>query len=152
MNLIVAGPRDWTDRATVFDELDKWPGVDVVSAGGAPGLDGWAVAWARDRGIKCRIFHADWDRYGRSAGVRRSAEMLDLADPDAMLIAFVPSGKPMTTGTAHTVRLAHARGLSTVVVSPDGRVPWVSPLPDACGAVWSDARVELVDVFGGPSL
>lgn len=139
MLIVICGPRDWDDVNyiwTMLDDLNVRGDVDSLFVGDALGVDGIAARWAKERGISCKTFWADWST-GRSAGVARSARMLDSVGSNAVVIALVPSGRPMTTGTGHTVRMAIERGMSVRVESPDGRA-WRSD--------WSSSHL-LVDQF-----
>ena len=60
-------------------------GTEEILTGGAVGVDADARAWAQAAGIPCREFLPDYDRYGRSAPIRRNAEMLAQAD---LVLAF----------------------------------------------------------------
>ena len=67
--------------------------------GAALGADSLAGEWARARGIKETPVPADWNRYGRAAGMWRNMQMLDMK-PD-VVIAF-PGGK----GTQNMIDIA----------------------------------------------
>lgn len=108
---IVCGGRDFTDRDAVFRALDAQRealGITAIAHGAARGVDTLAMEWAHARGVACTAFPADWERYGRAAGVRRNAAMLEKARPD-LVIAF-PGGR----GTADMVSRAHAAGVRVV--------------------------------------
>jgi protoporphyrinogen oxidase len=84
------------------------PAGAVVVTGGARGLDAVAELQAARAGLEVEVFEADWDRYGRSAGLRRNEAMLRL--PDVLgVFAFRRRGK--SKGTDHTVRLAKTMGV-----------------------------------------
>lgn len=99
--VLVAGSRDWDDRATVRRELtdlayDIDPeGLTVVHGACPEGADLWANEWAIDnRQFAVNEPHpADWDTYGMSAGFRRNAEMV-ATRPDLVLIFLRPCRKP----------------------------------------------------------
>lgn len=60
-------------------------GVEEILTGGADGVDAGARAWAEEAGIPHREFLPDYERFGRSAPIRRNAEMLAQAD---LVLAF----------------------------------------------------------------
>jgi hypothetical protein len=110
--VLVCGGRDFDDRAALdaaLDRLHAQQRFTLVIAGGAPGADTMAEEWARDRGIRTRIFRARWSIYGRAAGPIRNARMLRKGRPD-LVVAF-PGGK----GTAGMVALAREAGVEVVV-------------------------------------
>lgn len=83
MKLIIAGGRDYVftevDKCKL-DELNRSYGITEVVSGGARGADACGEEWARDRGIKVKVFNADWVRYGMPAGPIRNREMAQYAD------------------------------------------------------------------------
>lgn len=101
MRVLVCGGRDYTDKEYVYSILDECyiqnTNLEVIS-GMARGADRFAYEWARDRGVKCYEFPADWDRYKKAAGPIRNQQMIDEGFPDAA-IAFRGS-----SGTADMVR------------------------------------------------
>lgn len=107
MKVIVCGGRDYTDEEMLRLELsmfDERTPITVLIHGGAKGADTMAGKWATDQGIPVRVYKADWESFGKSAGVRRNQLMLDKEEPN-MVIAF-PGGR----GTAHMVMIATEGG------------------------------------------
>jgi hypothetical protein len=110
--VLVCGGRDFDDRAALdaaLDRLHARRSVTLLIAGGAPGADTMAEQWARDRGIRTRIYMAQWNIYGRAAGPIRNARMLRKGRPD-LVVAF-PGG----SGTAGMVALAREAGVEVVM-------------------------------------
>jgi glycerophosphoryl diester phosphodiesterase len=114
MKVIIAGGRTFTDYGLLCQSADralsKQTEVEIVS-GTAKGADLLGERYAADRGYPVKKFPADWDRYGKSAGYRRNAEMAEYADA---LIAFWDG---TSRGTKHMIDLAHERGLKVRVIS-----------------------------------
>ena len=48
--------------------------IEIVQ-GGANGADKFAEIYANNHGYECKLFKADWDNYGRSAGYIRNSAM-----------------------------------------------------------------------------
>jgi len=101
---LVCGGRDFTDAVWLCRVLDQLRPAKVI-AGGAPGADALAVAWAMDRGVDFREYVADWETHGRAAGPIRNQLMLEDGRPD-LVVAF-PGGR----GTADMVRKARTAGV-----------------------------------------
>lgn len=107
--LIVAGGRDFRDRerlaATVVDVAESLPEGTQTSlvSGMARGADLLAYQFAVEANVKVYEFPADWNRYGKSAGYRRNAEMADFADG---LLAFWDG---QSRGTGHMINLMKTR-------------------------------------------
>lgn len=79
MKLIVAGSRGFSDYDLLCDRLDYYlrdvsEPVEIVS-GTAAGADRLGERYARERGYGLKLFPADWERYGKSAGYMRNIEM-----------------------------------------------------------------------------
>ena len=73
--------------------------------GGARGVDAIAREWAITKsGVEMYVCKAEWDKYGKTAGPRRNARMMEW-NPD-LVIAFA-GGR----GTADMVRRAKAAGV-----------------------------------------
>lgn len=86
VKVIVAGCRDWQDYEFVDGVLSGCPWViaEIVS-GGARGADALGERWARDNGVPLTVFPAEWNIYGKQAGLVRNEQMAQYADA---LIAF----------------------------------------------------------------
>lgn len=110
MKLLVCGGRTYNDKDRLFKELDSYEGVHEICHGGASGADVLAGAWAISRGIPCRVYPADWKRYGKRAGPLRNEEMLTDFRPDCV-VAF-PGGR----GTLNMIALAHKAGVRVDIV------------------------------------
>lgn len=125
VKLIIAGSRSLVvsdhDIAGAMDRLldayDLIPS-EIVS-GNACGVDRCGEAYARSVGMSVKVFPvtpAEWQRYGKSAGHRRNAEMARYADA---LLAFWDGKSP---GTSDMIR--QMRGLkkpALVVTAKNGR-------------------------------
>ena len=82
--------------------------IEIVS-GTANGADKLGEKYANDNGYPIKQFSANWDKYGKSAGYKRNAQMADYADT---LIAFW-DGK--SRGTKHMIDLAKRGNLKVKV-------------------------------------
>jgi predicted Rossmann-fold nucleotide-binding protein len=113
MKVIVCGSRDFRSPAQVWRELDRLHAEHKFTAlmqGGATGVDGFAREWAaRKPEVHRYVCHAEWDKFGKAAGPKRNARMLEWK-PD-LVIAF-PGGK----GTTNMVEQAEAAGVRVLRV------------------------------------
>lgn len=101
MKVIVAGSRDIGERyyPWIKEHLDASPyPITTLISGGARGVDSLGERWAREAGVECEVYPANWNLYGRSAGYRRNVEMAQTADA---LIAFWTGKSP---GTEHMIK------------------------------------------------
>ena len=110
MNIAVIGSRGFQNEALLHRVLSNaFSEDDVLVSGGARGADRLAENWARRHGTKCRIFKADWNRYGRSAGYRRNYTLIAQAEK---VIAFWDG---QSRGTAHSLELARKKGIAVAI-------------------------------------
>lgn len=117
MRTIIAGSRDLNSLQLVAKAVEDCGWVpSVVLSGGARGIDRQGEAWASRRGVPIERYNADWKLHGRSAGVRRNAEMARNAD--ALIAVWDGSSR----GTKHMIDTATERGLRVHVLdTTEGR-------------------------------
>lgn len=104
----VTARREQSLLFSTLDRLNREHGFTMLAHGGASGADRLAAKWAMLSGVPQKSYVADWKRYGRSAGPRRNAGMLDAVKP-GLVIAF-PGG----AGTKNCVELALTRDVRVV--------------------------------------
>jgi len=88
MKIVVGGSREFTDKTRVFEVMEDvlfqverlgLRSVTILS-GEARGSDRLGEKYAEHRELRLERFPADWDRYGKSAGVIRNKQMATKAD------------------------------------------------------------------------
>lgn len=102
MRVLVCGGRDYKDYQKVEETLDtikKDNNILEIIHGDATGADSCAKMWAIANKQPQHSYPAEWEVYGKPAGMIRNRAMLSL-NPD-LVIAF-PGGK----GTANMVKIA----------------------------------------------
>jgi hypothetical protein len=120
--IVVAGSRSYSN----YDEFDftmsrllqkKKKANCVLISGKAPrGADEMIIRWAQDHGWKYAEFPADWDRFNKSAGFIRNAEMKKVA---TLVVVFWDL---LSNGTMNMYEISSKdRSIYTslVVVQPD---------------------------------
>ena len=113
MKVLCCGSRNFLDLKTIvdaFEDLLKEGPIESIIQGGAMGADYFSSLEAARRGIKVFEYPAEWDKYGRSAGYVRNAEMLK-ENPDVVL-AFT-AGK--TPGTTNMIEIAQKKGIRVIL-------------------------------------
>lgn len=88
MKVIIAGGRDFDNYTIMYnaiEELQKEIEITRVVCGGARGADLMGAQIATTLNIPVDYFFADWDTYGKAAGIIRNHQMGDYAD---YLLAF----------------------------------------------------------------
>lgn len=103
MKIIVAGSRG-ISKWPVYNFLDEtsipWllKATEIVS-GLAEGPDTWGKIWAEDCEMPVKEFPAEWEKYGKQAGIFRNIAMGNYADG---LIAFWDG---RSRGTRHMIEV-----------------------------------------------
>ena len=109
LRVLVCGGRDFADQR-LFDErmaqVDALCWIATVVQGDARGADRMAKLWAIKMRRGLLSYPADWDQFGKRAGVIRNTRMLVDSEPD-LVLAF-PGGR----GTAHMVQIAREAGVT----------------------------------------
>lgn len=104
---LVCGGRDFNDK-----EMFESAMHDLVTARGCPnrivhgaarGADLMADEWAKKLALDIIAVPADWETYGKAAGLIRNEQMLERCRPQ-LVVAF-PGGK----GTANMIERARRR-------------------------------------------
>jgi hypothetical protein len=112
MKVIIAGSRTYKNYNELKQICDFYlrnqKSVEIVS-GGAKGADLLGERYAKERGLKIKVFTPDWERFGKKAGIIRNEEMAKYADG---LIAFWDG---QSRGTKHMIEYAKLRGLKVRV-------------------------------------
>jgi hypothetical protein len=118
LKTIIAGSRNAPNQVSEAVKKSGFQVTEVVSDR-CRGPDIHGEEWAGDNQIPVKYFPADWDRYGRSAGYRRNAEMADYAE------ALIALWDGTSRGTKNMIDLAQKRGLKVYVhlsKTPEKRV------------------------------
>ena len=102
MKLTVTGSRNWKDKQTIYNELDKI-NPDMIIEGGSYGADAIAKQWAIDNN-KSRLTVRPVDSTRKQDYILRNHKMVEIADK---VIAFW-DGK--SKGTKHTIDKARKDG------------------------------------------
>jgi hypothetical protein len=128
VRIIIAGSRTFNDYEFLKVKCNEiinsyflggWvsPNLENVTiiSGGANGADKLGERFAKENNIECKLFPANWDAYGKSAGYKRNLEMAYYAkEMYGVLIAFW-DGK--SRGTNHMIDIAKQLGLNVYIFS-----------------------------------
>jgi hypothetical protein len=119
MKLIIAGGRDFSDKALMRESMELLWGsvydpITEVVCGMARGADLFGRCWAIENGIDVKEFPADWDRWGRRAGFVRNGEMADYAQ------SAVVFWDGQSKGSRHMINLMEAMGKNVTIINYGG--------------------------------
>lgn len=92
--------------------IDCYPGA-VWLHGGAIGFDSQVELFARENGVQTQVIRPDYDRFGKSAPLRRNDQMIELCD---LVIALYDGRK--SGGTYYTIKKARETGKRVIVIQP----------------------------------
>lgn len=113
IKVLVCGGRDYTECWSLrhaLELLNERCGGIHIAHGGARGADEAAGEIAAHYGWPCTVFKADWNTYGKSAGMIRNKNMLMSFVPD--LVLAVKGG----AGTENMKKIAKEKGFVVLEV------------------------------------
>lgn len=122
IKVIIAGSRNFYNYNIVEDTVVSYfmsrgilkENIEIIS-GGARGADSLGEQLADSYGLKLTVFPAQWDTYGKAAGMIRNKEMADYATKDsdkAILFAFWDG---QSRGTKGMIDIAKRCGMEVIV-------------------------------------
>jgi hypothetical protein len=111
--IAIVGSRDFPVLDAVRAFVNRLPSSAIVVSGGARGVDQVAETAARERGLQVDVYPADWDTYGKSAGMRRNHDIVKAAD---VVVAFYDGH---SRGTKNSIELAAQYDKPCKVYLPD---------------------------------
>jgi hypothetical protein len=109
MKIAVVGSRGFNDYDYMISILNNIEDITLIVSGGAPGADRLAELYADQNSINTLILKADWDKYGKSAGMIRNKDIVDNAE---YIIAFWDG---VSKGTKNSIDRAKKAGKQVVV-------------------------------------
>lgn len=90
--------------------------IEIIS-GGAKGADTLAIKFAKEYNLNYKVMNADWNKYGKRAGIIRNNDMLTYAinNPNdiAILISF---WNGTSKGTKHMIDISNDKGIIVKVI------------------------------------
>ena len=117
--VIIAGGRDFDNYDLLKRKMDHLLSETVeqiqVVCGQARGADSLGQLYAKERGYEVRYYPANWDYYGKKAGMLRNEQMAQNADA---LVAFW-DGK--SRGTKNMIENAEKYNLKIRVIKYERR-------------------------------
>lgn len=124
--LIVCGGRDWDNYDKSFIEIEKIIGKwklqrnnTIIMTGGARGADTIGLEWASQNEWNAMRVPAKWNDMGRSAGMTRNLEMLELAvrmhsEGSSVIVLAFPGGIGTSGMVSYTKKYRHTHPFITL--------------------------------------
>ena len=117
MYILVAGSRgyyNYEEFKVLMDYFTEAHSDIHIIHGGARGADSLAARYAKEKQLQVKVFKADWELYGKSAGFRRNVEMHDFlkTKEDRMCICFWDGE---SHGTQHNFKLCKENDTKLIV-------------------------------------
>ena len=110
--ILICGDRNYKDWMQVREYLDTVSRTAIIIHGGARGADSIAGNLAIYLNMKVIKYPADWDKYGRAAGILRNQQMLDEGHPD--LVVYFHKDLENSKGTKDMVTRAVDNKIKTI--------------------------------------
>ncbi len=106
MRVLICGSRDYDNQAWIAVRLLSLNkrGYDTLIEGEAKGADTLAKKAAKVLGMWVMAFPAEWDKYGKAAGLIRNKQMLKEGCPNLVMAFYTDYSK--SRGTRDMVRQA----------------------------------------------
>jgi YspA, cpYpsA-related SLOG family len=110
MRVLVTISRDWDDYEAIHDAVNNlWVGYDsfdITIVHGASQMDWFIAGVAYTFGMDLEAHPADWDAYGKAAGMIRNGDMVALGAD--LFLAFI---KNNSNGATDCARKAERAGI-----------------------------------------
>ena len=110
--ILICGDRNYKDWLRIQDYLNTISRTTIIIHGGARGADSLAGNLATSLKMKVIKFPAEWDKYGKAAGVLRNQQMLDDGHPD--LVVYFHKDLENSKGTKDMVTRAIDNKIKTI--------------------------------------
>jgi hypothetical protein len=122
ITILVCGDRNWTNEQVIRETLGKFkhPKSVHVVHGAARGADEIGGRVAKELGMTVTEVPAEWNKFGRAAGVFRNRKMFDEFHPEA-IFAF-HSNLAESKGTKNMVEYARSKGCTKIMVIADPQI------------------------------
>lgn len=116
LKLAIIGSRSFNDYELLKETLnqiikEKRLNIGLIISGGAKGADSLAYRYSIENQIEFKLFKAEWEKYGRAAGIRRDSDIINDCD---LCIAFW-DGK--SRGTSHSISLCSKQNKECIIIS-----------------------------------
>ena len=113
MKLAIVGSRTFNDYALLDASIKKHfkiEEIELIVSGGAVGADSLGFLFRKKNAIPALIYWPNWEKYGKSAGMRRNRQIVEAAD------VVLACWDGVSAGTKNSIDLAKNSGKTVIVV------------------------------------
>lgn len=112
LKILVSGDRNWTDRLLMESVLRQYFETQscILIHGAARGADSMAETIAKKYLVTILSYPAQWETYGKKAGILRNAQMLS-EHPDIEIALFFHYNIATSKGTKDMLQRAQKSGI-----------------------------------------
>lgn len=110
MKYAIVGSRSFTNYQFIEKTLNQFDNITEIISGGAKGVDTLAEQYAKEKNIKLTIFPANWNKFGKSAGMIRNKDIINNCD---VCVAFWDGE---SKGTTHSIAVAERKDKKLVII------------------------------------
>lgn len=109
------GELNWLAKTSAEKLVEGFDPDDTLVSGGARGVDSWAEAAARARGLAVEVIEPDWNQHGKAAGPLRNGQIVASAE----VVYAIWNGE--SRGTLDSINKARRAGKlgGTVKIEPN---------------------------------
>lgn len=116
--IIIAGSREFNNYDLLCKKCALIPSIEgevEIISGHARGADTLGERFAKEHKVPLKIMPAEWNKYGKRAGIMRNAQMAIYASKadNGYLVAFKNGNTP---GTMNMIETAQRYGLTIYIV------------------------------------
>jgi len=140
--IAIIGSRDFPDMSAVTEYVTTLPVGTVIVSGGARGVDQTAALAGRSRQLQVIEHFADWERFGKRAGMLRNQDIINDAD---QVTAF---WNAKSKGTFDSITKARAAGKPVKIIYPRSDIPGMVYIPEYLDTKQHHWLVDWVDQHG----
>ena len=104
--------QELTSYGFLYGSPDKDSDLIEIVSGGAKGADRLGEQFAEEYGLWYKIMPADWDKYGKQAGIIRNKEMVDYVYNENCYKVLIAFWDGQSKGTQQCFNYAKEKGFN----------------------------------------
>jgi hypothetical protein len=129
MKIIIAGSRNFNNYkllkntcSKIINELKYNNSKCEIISGNAFGADRLGELFAKENSYNLKIFPANWEKYGKSAGYVRNQQMIEYVKDNPEKGYLIVFWDEKSRGTKNTIDLARKYNIRTYIINFNGDI------------------------------